>query len=1354
MSKRKVSLGLIVVLVMNLLMSMGALAAEGDNTSFVTVTMTSPDSTQDVDPAKDSSQKIILTFSEMVTGDVSKIEVKKHAAYNPQPVQTVVTNLTTQYTGKDESAAGFTELTLDLGTLDYKTIYSIYIPDIQFKSVKDSNKILKTGGLPLTFETTYSAESPKLVTTGGLSPANNATVIGSKQTLAVSFNKPVTRVKESGATNHILVFGPNEKQYTVLNERYDPASYDMKYMWDVERLVPGDYYVRIGARTFVDGIGQLYGGITDGTTWRFTVTGNTIGWAGAPTSNAQINTPLTLSFNTEMYANAGVIQIYENSTAGTAVMDIPVEDSRYVNQTAGSKQVQIKLPSSLQYSKTYVVKVPEGAFVDKEGKTFSQGKQWSFTTGTQISTALAIESLNPSRGSTSVALTTRPTITFNRNISVVKPSDITLYREDLYTKALTSVSRGIEVSGRNLIINPTSNLVDNSRYYIEITPDAIVDAVTGSRFGGILGMNYSDSWNFQTSSNDKTPPVLQDATMYTNNTMRLRYNEALYSVGNLSTSAFTVSVNGENRRISNAYVSGEYVYITLDLGVAVGQVIRVSYSANSTWGRIQDLASNPAAGFSNREVTNGVDSVLPKPKDGYVSGSTLYLTFSESLKGLSSSYAYEQFTVTANGSTKSIKSISSYNGSTGVTLTLDSSVGNGEVIKVSYQPGSYPLQDFRGNNIAPFTDFFVRNYNDSIPPEFTGVSGSGNKIVLTYNEPLRTSPLPLKSQFSVLVNNAAVYVNAVEVVSNQVILTLASSFTQEQAVTLSYVSGYGGTADLNGNLAGFINLQPVTYSNVAQGIQSATVSGDTITITYNSTLRAVSFLPPNQFSVLVNNAQVGVQSASISGNRVTLKLSSQIVANQSVTLSYMTGSTPLYSATGEKLNTFSGMTVQHTSNTGNNNTGANGQPSYVSVMSSSTFNKIGYVLNVSTAKLSTSQSYRGVSTNRYTIDTMQMQNAFKFLTTLAANRMLVFEVPPSERAAEVAIPLSALSTVIGGTQTYSIAVKYKESLYEIPLEGISLSEITRALNVSTLNSVYLIIQLESVQRSQLNMPTVINGVSVSTLMEPVEIRVVAVNGNGSTNSGISVGHAGNYYLRMSGSRVTTTQTTLVNYNLTLNIMERMLASVAGGNGNLLFVAKINGNSIIGPVMGSVFYPDINNHWGKGDINELTSKLIVSPRSASTPVFEPNRNITRGEFGEYIAKALGLTSKTTARSFPDVPANTRGGYIASAVDAGIITGYPDGTFKPEQPITREQMALMMVRAMSYAKQNVTLNGTAAQTLSRFKDAGKIQDKDTVAKAVQSGIIQGMSATSFQPKGNATRAQAVAMIKRVLSKLNYL
>ena len=1197
-------------------------------------------------------------------------------------------------------------------------------------------------------------DNPRVVSTTPLTGTEIATK--PSQTFSIKFDKSVQLTEPGDSKQRYIKLNSSSsanpvKEVTLDDANFVPSSNSTTYKWTESDLKAGDYYITIGSNTFVDtsDSNKLYPGTTSNEDWKFKINPQQIEAPVVKVDGTTTTTAnLSLQYNTTPViqpGDVGEIEVYSGSTEYKAAV---------VNITGSNNKFNVAI-SGLNPNTAYSIK--SKGYTNKLGDKYAGFSSNVFTTSKVVSEPVLISGTNrliPNSGSSNVHWgTTSIKAIFDQPIQIYNVNGISLYRDNTLVGGQSTSY--VSVSGNTLIIKPFNNTLDqNANYRVVIQENAIRGTGNNNLFYRGLGYQGGESWTFSTATNDKTPPVLQDATMYTNNTIRLRYNEALYSVGNLSKSAFTVSVNGENRRISNAYVSGEYVYLTLDLGVAVGQVIRVSYSANSTWGRIQDLAANPATGFSNREVTNGVDSVLPKPKDGYVNGNTLYLTFSESLKGLSSSYAYEQFTVTANGSNKSIKSISSYSGSSSVTLTLDSSVGNGEVIKVSYQPGSYPLQDFRGNNIAPFTDFFVRNYKDTIAPEFTGVSGSGNKIILTYNEPLRTSPLPLKSQFSVLVNNAAVYVNAVEIASNQVILTLASSFTQEQAVTLSYVSGYGGTADLNGNLAGFINLQPVTYSNIAQGIQSATVNGDTITITYNSTLRAVSFLPPNQFSVLVNNAQVGVQSASISGNRVTLKLSSQVAANQSVTLSYMTGSTPLYSVSGEKLNTFSGMTVQHISNTGNNNTGANGQPSYVSVMSRSTFNKIGYVLNVSTAKTTSSKSYRGVSTNRYTIDTMQMQNAFKFLTTLAANRMLVFEVPPSERAAEVAIPLSALSTVIGGTQTYSIAVKYKESLYEIPLEGISLSEITRALNVSSLNSVYLIIQLETVQRSQLNMPTVINGVSVSTLMEPVEIRVVAVNGNGSTNSGISVGHAGNYYVRMSGSRVTTTQTTLVNYNLTLNIMERMLASVAGGNGNLLFVAKVNGNSIIGPVMGSVFYPDINKHWGKGDINELTSKLVVSPRSASSPVFEPNRNITRGEFGEYIAKALGLTSKMSARSFPDVPANTRGGYIASAVDAGIITGYPDGTFKPEQPITREQMALMMVRAMSYAKQNVTLNGTAAQTLSRFKDAGKIRDKNTVAKAVQSGIMQGMSATSFQPRGNATRAQAVTMIKRVLSKLNYL
>ena len=116
----------------------------------------------------------------------------------------------------------------------------------------------------------------------------------------------------------------------------------------------------------------------------------------------------------------------------------------------------------------------------------------------------------------------------------------------------------------------------------------------------------------------------------------------------------------------------------------------------------------------------------------------------------------------------------------------------------------------------------------------------------------------MKSQFSVLVNNLPVYVTKVEVNSDKVFLTLASSFTKDQSVTVSYVSGAGGIADLNGNLAGYIDLYPVTYNMIAEGIRSATVRGDTITIVYNKSLRAVNSFPVNQFYVSAD--KIGVRN--------------------------------------------------------------------------------------------------------------------------------------------------------------------------------------------------------------------------------------------------------------------------------------------------------------------------------------------------------------------------------------------------------------------------------------------------------------------------------------------------------------
>ena len=113
-----------------------------------------------------------------------------------------------------------------------------------------------------------------------------------------------------------------------------------------------------------------------------------------------------------------------------------------------------------------------------------------------------------------------------------------------------------------------------------------------------------------------------------------------------------------------------------------------------------------------------------------------------------------------------------------------------------------------------------------------------------------------------------------------------------------------------------------------------------------------------------------------------------------------------------------------------------------------------------------------------------------------------------------------------------------------------------------------------------------------------------------------------------------------------------------------------------------------------------------------------------------------------------------GTVEGAYAAGLINGYEDGTFRPEQEITREEMAALIVRALKYAGQEVIVDDVDA-ILARFEDASKISPwaKEEAAQAVASGIIIGRDGL-FAPKDNATRAEAVVMLKRMLVKLGVI
>ncbi|MCA1294006.1 S-layer homology domain-containing protein [Paenibacillus sp. alder61] len=1056
-------------------------------------------------------------------------------------------------------------------------------------------------------------------------------------------------------------------------------------------------------------------------------------------SNVPVSTKITMRFNQKVTSN-GAIWLTKSGTTSSERINATVTSATYEVQFSPSRQ--------LDYNTQYTVEVPRGTFVGEDG-TMNEVKNWTFRTVAGSTSSITVSSFYPSAGSTNVSVNVQPSIQFNKNVKLnTSQGGLTLRKSsNSYSVPINVTSNGYNT----ITIKPKSALESGTTYYVEADRNGIMDASDSSKY--FEGFSGSSRWYFTTASdNDKTAPVLQNASMYNNTRIRLQYNERLDSSIYISDDSFTVTVNGESRKVDDVSVSGEYVYVELRTGVAVGQDVKISYTGQS----IRDRSGNAAATFSSRVVTNGIDSVSPKPSDGRASGNTVTLYFTETLKSPSSS-AYQQFTIMADGKAKSISRLA-HSGST-ITLYLSDSISNGEVVKVSYKPGSYPLQDYRGMEIAGFNDYFVRNTYDSVAPVFQSAQGSDRTIILNYNEALRTTQLPLKSQFSVLVNNAPVYVNAVEIKNNQVILTLASSFTQSQAVTVSYVAdGSDGIADLNGNLAGYINLQPVTYTSVAEGVRSATVTGDTLTITYNNTLRGMSYLPVNQFNVFVDKVSVGIKSATISGNTVVLKLASPVTAGQVVTLSYLTGAAPLYDTLGNQLKSFNNIAVQNTAGgqtnpNGQTPTTPTSQPEYLTNMSNVDFGVGGYLLNISAAQAADSRSKFGQGIKKYTIDTVKLQNAYKYLTASnAATKRIVFEVPSTEKAAEVIVPVTALMDMYSSGKTGNFAVKYNSVMYDLPIEKIPYMEISRSLNVSALTSAFITIQLEPVTKVQMPTLNYSNGVTTTPLIDPIQIGVTVFSDTAAQNA-VELNTTGTIYMKAPNTTASN-QTFLAQYELLSRTASFVPSSVKGAGNAFIFSGKINGSKAVGPAAGYSYFTDTLKHWASKDITELASKLIIDTRSGTK--FEPDKNITRAEFAVFIAKGLGLTpDASNARRFSDVASGSAvAGYIGAAAKAGIINGTPDGTFKPGSPITREQMALMMVRAMEYAGQDTSLGTSAAQVLGRFKDNSKIQSKETVAKAVKAGIIQGVNAYTFQPKGNATRAQAAVMVKRVLNNLNYL
>ncbi len=179
------------------------------------------------------------------------------------------------------------------------------------------------------------------------------------------------------------------------------------------------------------------------------------------------------------------------------------------------------------------------------------------------------------------------------------------------------------------------------------------------------------------------------------------------------------------------------------------------------------------------------------------------------------------------------------------------------------------------------------------------------------------------------------------------------------------------------------------------------------------------------------------------------------------------------------------------------------------------------------------------------------------------------------------------------------------------------------------------------------------------------------------------------------------------------------------------------------------FDDMVGHWANYDVEYMADRGLVS--GVADNAFDPEANITRAEYVTILDRAMGY-ELISGESYADVPASEwYATYVATAKANGLLEGLPtDDGFKPEQPITREEMALFTYNAIKATKKNDEWVATMPDDYAKFTDTASVSAwAETALKyLIQTGIIKGTSDTTVSALDNATRAQGAVILKRFM------
>ncbi|WP_187388837.1 S-layer homology domain-containing protein, partial [Paenibacillus ihuae] len=171
----------------------------------------------------------------------------------------------------------------------------------------------------------------------------------------------------------------------------------------------------------------------------------------------------------------------------------------------------------------------------------------------------------------------------------------------------------------------------------------------------------------------------------------------------------------------------------------------------------------------------------------------------------------------------------------------------------------------------------------------------------------------------------------------------------------------------------------------------------------------------------------------------------------------------------------------------------------------------------------------------------------------------------------------------------------------------------------------------------------------------------------------------------------------------------------------------------------VSFTDISTHWADLTVETFVKLGIV--QGYEDGGFHPDAGMTRAEFAAVIARVFELPGSGSRGTLSDISGHWAEAAISSLQEKGLVSGYQNGTFKPNAEISRAEIIAVIAKI-------VDMSGVDVPAAATFQDIGNTWNQDEIRQAAAAGIISGAGSGEFLPAKQASRAEALTIVLHVL------